>query len=243
MVQRLRTTTLTPPIFETLSIFDQLEQTSFKRILDLQPKTRATIVALLCQHSTSGHSLSHTQHSTTPLRCFIQTDESKDPSRKIENTHSFGPTTKAPPNLSHVTGLDICPLHLHFFFKWLPELQVCTICDKPKASLTSGGNFKSWTPTPPERGSFPLDHYGDCKDQMMEYLKCMKFTENKNAPNCRILAKKYLQCRMDNQLMEKSDWDSLGLVNLPGEGSTESKSADLKTDSKSPPKDNSPSSL
>ena len=45
----------------------------------------------------------------------------------------------------------------------------------------------------------------------------MKFTENKNAPNCRILAKQYLKCRMDNQLMEKSDWDSLGLINLPGE--------------------------
>lgn len=56
---------------------------------------------------------------------------------------------------------------------------------------------------------------------MMEYLKCMKFTENRNAPNCRILAKNYLQCRMDNQLMEKSDWDSLGLVNLPGEAAPE----------------------
>lgn len=52
---------------------------------------------------------------------------------------------------------------------------------------------------------------------MMDYLKCMKFTENKNAPNCRILAKNYLRCRMDNQLMDDSDWDSLGLVNLPGE--------------------------
>ena len=45
----------------------------------------------------------------------------------------------------------------------------------------------------------------------------MKFTENKNAPNCRILAKDYLKCRMDNQLMEQSEWDSLGLVNLPGD--------------------------
>jgi cytochrome c oxidase assembly protein subunit 19 len=45
----------------------------------------------------------------------------------------------------------------------------------------------------------------------------MKFTENKNAPNCRILAKQYLGCRMDHELMEKSDWDSLGLINLPGE--------------------------
>ncbi|KAK6887284.1 Cytochrome c oxidase assembly protein COX19, partial [Candida tropicalis] len=79
------------------------------------------------------------------------------------------------------------------------------------------GNFRTWTPTPPERGSFPLDHDGECKVFMDNYLKCMKFTENKNAPNCRILAKQYLKCRMDNQLMEQSDWESLGLVNLPGE--------------------------
>lgn len=73
-----------------------------------------------------------------------------------------------------------------------------------------------------------MDHYGDCKNQMMEYLKCMKFTENRNAPNCRILAKNYLQCRMDNQLMEKSDWDTLGLVNLPGETPKESSANDIK---------------
>lgn len=52
---------------------------------------------------------------------------------------------------------------------------------------------------------------------MMDYLQCMKYTENKNAPNCRVLAKGYLKCRMDNQLMAESDWDSLGLVNLPGD--------------------------
>lgn len=56
---------------------------------------------------------------------------------------------------------------------------------------------------------------------MMDYLKCMKYTENKNAPNCRILAKSYLKCRMDNELMDNSDWDSLGLVNLPGEATFE----------------------
>lgn len=62
-----------------------------------------------------------------------------------------------------------------------------------------------------------MDHYGECKEQMVEYLKCMKFTQNQNAPNCRVLAKLYLKCRMEHQLMEKSDWDSLGLVNLPGD--------------------------
>ena len=51
----------------------------------------------------------------------------------------------------------------------------------------------------------------------------MKFTENRNAPNCRILAKQYLKCRMDHQLMEKSEWDTLGLTNLPGEKTEEMK--------------------
>lgn len=62
-----------------------------------------------------------------------------------------------------------------------------------------------------------MDHDGECTDFMTKYLKCMKFTENKNAPNCRILAKEYLKCRMEHQLMEQSEWDTLGLVNLPGD--------------------------
>ncbi|KSA00999.1 uncharacterized protein AC631_03250 [Debaryomyces fabryi] len=85
------------------------------------------------------------------------------------------------------------------------------------ATGAPGNSFSRWSPTPPERGSFPLDHDGECKQQMMDYLKCMKFTENLNAPNCRVLAKNYLKCRMDNQLMDKSEWDSLGLVNLPND--------------------------
>ncbi|KAK6455430.1 uncharacterized protein RJT20DRAFT_128662 [Scheffersomyces xylosifermentans] len=88
------------------------------------------------------------------------------------------------------------------------------------ATGAPGGNFRGWTPTPPERGSFPLDHDGECTEYMNRYLQCMRFTENKNAPNCRILAKQYLSCRMDNQLMEQSTWDSLGLVNLPGDNET-----------------------
>ncbi len=68
-----------------------------------------------------------------------------------------------------------------------------------------------WNPTPPERGSFPLDHFGECTEQMQQYLKCLKLVRGNNAPNCRLLAKEYLGCRMENKLMEQSDWDSLGL--------------------------------
>ncbi|KAI3626678.1 COX19 [Malassezia furfur] len=56
--------------------------------------------------------------------------------------------------------------------------------------------FSMFQVLPPERGSFPLDHYGDCKDVMKEYLQCLKANKNDNGA-CRHLSKKYLQCRMD----------------------------------------------
>ncbi|GAA5998184.1 hypothetical protein JCM5350_007695 [Sporobolomyces pararoseus] len=62
---------------------------------------------------------------------------------------------------------------------------------------------------PPLKGSFPLDHDGECKEAMMKYLKCMK--ENKQqSTECRPLSKAYLACRMDKGLMERTEWDMLG---------------------------------
>lgn len=46
---------------------------------------------------------------------------------------------------------------------------------------------------------------------MSQYLECLKLVKGNNAPNCRILAKRYLGCRMDNQLMDRDDWQNLGL--------------------------------
>ncbi|ODV58252.1 Cox19p ASCRUDRAFT_22285, partial [Ascoidea rubescens DSM 1968] len=74
------------------------------------------------------------------------------------------------------------------------------------------GNFNRRFKTfPPERGSFPLDHDGECTDQMQKYLKCLQLVKGNNAPNCRLLAKSYLGCRMDNKLMDSTSWDLLGL--------------------------------
>lgn len=78
-------------------------------------------------------------------------------------------------------------------------------------SANPGNSIKVLKPTPPERGSFPLDHFGDCTDQMQKYMKCLKLVGNENAPNCRLLAKSYLKCRMDNDLMDKVEWEDLGL--------------------------------
>ncbi|CCC67157.1 hypothetical protein NCAS_0A05990 [Naumovozyma castellii] len=77
-----------------------------------------------------------------------------------------------------------------------------------------GSSLRALSPTPPERGSFPLDHDNECFQQMSAYLECMKLVKGQNAPNCRLLAKEYLQCRMDHQLMDVDDWSHLG---LPGD--------------------------
>lgn len=67
--------------------------------------------------------------------------------------------------------------------------------------------------SPPDRGSFPLDHYGlsiltlwlshpadsvlgECKDKMTVYMNCLKDNSNNSTP-CRGLSKQYLDCRMD----------------------------------------------
>lgn len=69
--------------------------------------------------------------------------------------------------------------------------------------------------TAPDRGSFPLDHYGlstfsrhlfsvtepsfvsgECKDKMKLYMACLKENGSTSSP-CRSLSKEYLDCRMN----------------------------------------------
>ncbi|KAF9786009.1 hypothetical protein BJ322DRAFT_1004418 [Thelephora terrestris] len=76
-------------------------------------------------------------------------------------------------------------------------------------SLSSSG----FTATPPDRGSFPLDHYGECKGYMIRYLECLKTNGSTSTP-CRVLSKDYLDCRMNRGLMERDDWKNLGMGNL-----------------------------
>ncbi|KAH3901657.1 probable Cytochrome c oxidase assembly protein COX19 [Saccharomycodes ludwigii] len=78
-------------------------------------------------------------------------------------------------------------------------------------SANPGNKLQALSPTPPERGSFPLDHFGECTKEMQDYLKCIKITKGENAHNCRLLAKNYLKCRMNNDLMDTDDWKHLGL--------------------------------
>jgi len=73
-----------------------------------------------------------------------------------------------------------------------------------------GGRQINTKPTPPERGSFPLDHDGECKHVMTSYLSCIRKVKGVNDAQCRELAKSYLACRMDRNLMARDDFKNLG---------------------------------
>jgi len=68
---------------------------------------------------------------------------------------------------------------------------------------------KTFTPTPPEKGSFPLDHEGVCKKLMIKYMSCLRHNDNENT-KCREESREYLDCRMKHNLMAKEDWTKLG---------------------------------
>lgn len=54
---------------------------------------------------------------------------------------------------------------------------------------------KAPRPQPPELGSFPLDHNGQCRALMLRYLACLERTARDNS-QCRADARLYLECRM-----------------------------------------------
>ena len=89
--------------------------------------------------------------------------------------------------------------------------------------MSAGGAFggaRGYQPKAPDKGVFPLDHFGECKQvslsmftpglreppfhssitnflQVKEaYMECLKL-HSQQADSCKELAKQYLQCRMD----------------------------------------------
>ncbi|KAK3397710.1 hypothetical protein B0T20DRAFT_229492 [Sordaria brevicollis] len=78
------------------------------------------------------------------------------------------------------------------------------------STFGSPGALPTTKPTPPQRGSFPLDHDGECKHVMKTYLACIKRVKGVNEDECRSLAKAYLACRMERNLMAKDDFKNLG---------------------------------
>lgn len=72
------------------------------------------------------------------------------------------------------------------------------------------GNTTRVSVKAPDLGSFPLDHYRECKDEISKYYTCMK--DNKYiAPRCRDEVRDYLKCRMDRGLMKKADISGFGM--------------------------------
>lgn len=69
---------------------------------------------------------------------------------------------------------------------------------------------RSIPPRPPAKGSFPLDHLGECKAFAEIYEKCIH-ANNKQASRCREEARKYLKCRMEAGLMAQDSLQNLGL--------------------------------
>ena len=73
-----------------------------------------------------------------------------------------------------------------------------------------GGRQASFKPSPPERGSFPLDHDGECKPIIADYLRCLRRVAGQNDQECRLMAKEYLKCRMEHNLMAQDEMKNLG---------------------------------
>ncbi|XP_006859859.1 PREDICTED: cytochrome c oxidase assembly protein COX19-like [Chrysochloris asiatica] len=81
--------------------------------------------------------------------------------------------------------------------------------------MSTAMNFgtKSFQPRPPDKGSFPLDHFGECKRFQEKFMKCLRDNHFENAL-CRNESKEYLECRMERQLMAQEPLEKLGFRDL-----------------------------
>merc|ERR1712136_23524 len=69
-------------------------------------------------------------------------------------------------------------------------------------SMSAGLGKKMVMGKPPDKGSFPLGHFGECTELKDEYLRCLRSSNHDNMA-CRHVTKQYLQCRMDHNLMSQ----------------------------------------
>ncbi|XP_058623738.1 cytochrome c oxidase assembly protein COX19 [Onychostoma macrolepis] len=81
--------------------------------------------------------------------------------------------------------------------------------------MSTAMNFgtKSFRPRPPDKGAFPLDHFGECKSFKETYMRCLRGNRF-DSSRCRVETKEYLECRMDRQLMAKEPFEKLGFKDL-----------------------------
>ncbi|NWU95833.1 COX19 protein, partial [Upupa epops] len=68
--------------------------------------------------------------------------------------------------------------------------------------MSTAMNFstKSFKPRPPDKGAFPLDHFGECSAFKERFMECLRDSGYESSA-CRPLSKAYLECRMDRQVL------------------------------------------
>ena len=71
------------------------------------------------------------------------------------------------------------------------------------------GGFRGGGPKPPEKGSFPLDHFAECTPLFRSYIQCLKQNESDNRA-CKEASKLYVVCRMEKGLMEVDELSRIG---------------------------------
>ncbi|NXG34866.1 COX19 protein, partial [Dromaius novaehollandiae] len=67
--------------------------------------------------------------------------------------------------------------------------------------MSTAMNFgsKSFKPRPPDKGAFPLDHFGECSAFKEQFLECLRQSGSESSA-CRPRAMAYLQCRMERRV-------------------------------------------
>ncbi|CAL4894810.1 unnamed protein product [Urochloa decumbens] len=101
-------------------------------------------------------------------------------------------------------------------YSWKPLLSIVPDKNTNSWQMSAGGAFggnRGVRPIPPEKGVFPLDHLHECDLEKKDYLACLKST-GFQSEKCRQFSKKYLECRMERNLMAKQDMSELGFRNL-----------------------------
>ncbi|XP_042654820.1 cytochrome c oxidase assembly protein COX19 [Tyto alba] len=86
--------------------------------------------------------------------------------------------------------------------------------------MSTAMNFssKSFTPRPPDKGAFPLDHFGECSAFKERFMECLRDSGYESGA-CRQRAMAYLECRMERQLMANEPLEKLGYKDLIDEQS------------------------
>ncbi|XP_072167696.1 cytochrome c oxidase assembly protein COX19-like [Diadema setosum] len=81
--------------------------------------------------------------------------------------------------------------------------------------MSTAMNFgvKSFKPRPPDKGSFPLDHEGECKKFKELFMDCLR-EKNHDSHKCRLESKDYLECRMERDLMKREPLAKLGFADM-----------------------------